>query len=139
MTCWILDPDGTVRGPVSVQEWAPWFEASWPLRRIEDTEFAGLRVSTVFLGTDYNFWGSGPPLLFETMVFGGEFDGWQWRYLTTAAARAGHRVVVYALLAGDALDEVDVYAQSEGDHVGVDEEVDDVGAVQVPRPGAISL
>jgi hypothetical protein len=30
-------------------------------------------VSTVFLGLNHN-WGCGPPILFETMIFGGQFD-----------------------------------------------------------------
>lgn len=37
-------------------------------RVVFQTEFAGGRVSTVFLGLDHQ-WGIGPPLLFETMVF----------------------------------------------------------------------
>jgi hypothetical protein len=33
-------------------------------------------VSTVFLGTNHSF-GFEPPLLFETMIFGGRFDDYQ--------------------------------------------------------------
>ena len=32
-------------------------------------------ISTVFLGIDHNFNLEGPPLLFETMIFGGIKDG----------------------------------------------------------------
>jgi hypothetical protein len=46
-------------------------------------------VSTVFMGTDLGF-GMGPPLLFETMVFGGVLDSAIGRYATLEGARAGH-------------------------------------------------
>jgi hypothetical protein len=32
------------------------------------------KVSTVFLGLDHSFSEDGPPILWETMVFGGELD-----------------------------------------------------------------
>jgi hypothetical protein len=50
----------------------------------------GVEVSTVFLGLDHN-WGGGEPLLFETMIFGGELDGEQWRYSTWEEAEKGHK------------------------------------------------
>jgi hypothetical protein len=59
-----------------------------------------VRVSTVFLGLDHNF-GGGPPLLFETMVFGGEYDQQCDRYSTWDEAEAGHRAVVEALTVGN--------------------------------------
>jgi hypothetical protein len=51
-------------------------------------------VSTVFLGLDHNFSMVGPPLLFETMVFGGPLNGECRRYATWVEAEAGHREVV---------------------------------------------
>ena len=60
-------------------------------------------VSTVFLGLDHNFFGVGPPLLFETMAFEYKPKAWndvvaeldysglsQRRYATEDEARAGH-------------------------------------------------
>jgi hypothetical protein len=47
-------------------------------------------VSTVFLGIDHQ-WGTGPPLLFETMIFGGEHDEWQDRCSTWEEAEAMHQ------------------------------------------------
>jgi len=49
-------------------------------------------ISTVFLGIDHNF-GSGAPILFETMVFGGKHNGFQQRYSTWREAVYGHEVV----------------------------------------------
>lgn len=58
-------------------------------------------VSTVFLGIDHSF-GSGPPLLFETMVFGGPLDEEQVRYSTEAEAAAGHKAMVERVRAATA-------------------------------------
>ena len=58
-------------------EWAKWFEKGG--NRIVKQEMIGdTKVSTVFLGLDHNF-GDGPPVLWETMVFGGKFDQHQNR------------------------------------------------------------
>jgi hypothetical protein len=50
----------------------------------------GVEVSTVWIGLDQGFWREGPPLIFETMIFGGDHDGQQWRYPNEVAALAGH-------------------------------------------------
>jgi hypothetical protein len=56
-----------------------------------------IEVSTVPLMIDHS-WGSGPPLLWETMIFGPDDDDPQWRYSTMAAAYHGHDTIVAALL-----------------------------------------
>ena len=68
--------------------WAKWFETA--SRRVAHDEQNGVRVSTVFLGLDHCFDGDGPPVLFETMIFGGEHDQDQERYCTWEEAEAGH-------------------------------------------------
>lgn len=55
------------------------------------------RVSTVWLGYNYQF-GDGPPLIFETMIFGGPRDDETWRYPTEDEARVGHQRVVDELV-----------------------------------------
>jgi hypothetical protein len=79
--------------PVAAElyEWAAWYERAD--RTVARTDIGEVRVSTVFLGLDHN-WGDGPPLIFETMVFGGEFDEWQERYSTWDQAVAGHEAMV---------------------------------------------
>jgi hypothetical protein len=63
----------------------------------------GYRVSTVFLGLDHSHDMTGPPVLYETMVFGtGEHDQWCERYCTRAEAADGHARVVAALSRGEA-------------------------------------
>lgn len=46
--------------------WARWYESAD--RRVALTEVGPYHVSTVFLGLDHQY-GTGPPLLFETMVW----------------------------------------------------------------------
>jgi hypothetical protein len=60
-------------------------------------------VSTVFLAVDHGFaWppGSAPPLLYETMIFGGDYDQHQERYASRPEALAGHARIVGRLRAG---------------------------------------
>ena len=47
-------------------------------------------VSTIFLRLDHSFTEEGPPILFETLVFGGPLDGDMERYCTEEEALAGH-------------------------------------------------
>jgi hypothetical protein len=44
----------------------------------------------VFLGLDHSF-RQGPPILWETMVFGGPLDGEMMRYTSRAEAFDGHQ------------------------------------------------
>src|SRR6188508_2453573 len=53
---------------------------------------SGITVSTVFLVHNHQ-WGSGPPLLFETMVFGTDDDMTE-RYSTWDEAQVGHDAIV---------------------------------------------
>jgi len=50
-----------------------------------------VKVSTVWLGLDHGFpWIKQPPVIFETMIFGGTWDHRMWRYCTHLEAIAGH-------------------------------------------------
>ena len=55
---------------------------------------ADVVVSTVWLGINHNWYDDGPPIIFETMVFGGPRDQEMERYATEAAAIAGHLAMV---------------------------------------------
>jgi hypothetical protein len=73
-------------------KWSAWFETAD--RIVEQTVVThDVKVSTVFLGIDHQF-GDGPPLLFETMVFGGRLGDEVWRYSTWDEAVAGHHEAV---------------------------------------------
>lgn len=66
-------------------------------RRVAETTLPdGKWVSTVWLGIDHSF-GSGPPLIFETMVFPSQGDFGDLdcdRYSTEEEARVGHEAMV---------------------------------------------
>lgn len=95
---WILAEDHT---PVPVKDvlvWGRFFEDMRNRRVAEDTieqaESDPVRVSTVFLGLDHNWLDDGPPLLFETMVFGGPLDEQTYRYPTWDSALEGHKLLL---------------------------------------------
>ena len=52
--------------------------------------FGGVWVSTIFLTFNHNWHEIGPPVLFETMIFGGPLDRQQERYTSLDAALSGH-------------------------------------------------
>jgi hypothetical protein len=98
MNFYMLDDD---HNPVVVTdslEWAEWFEDA--KRKVANTEIGDVRISTVFLGLDHSFeifngsMKDYKPILFETMIFGGEHDQYQERYATWEEAEAGHAVAV---------------------------------------------
>lgn len=70
-----------------LMKWADWFETAD--RTVKKTEIGDISVSTVFLGLNHCY-GEGEPVLFETMVFGGEYDQEVERYATWEQAEKGH-------------------------------------------------
>jgi hypothetical protein len=68
--------------------------------RVEVIEIRDVVISTVFLGLDYRMSRRGPPLLFETKVFGGSLDRFQNRCATWDKAEAMHAEAV-ALVRGE--------------------------------------
>jgi hypothetical protein len=91
---YILDADGIPQPCADVLTWGDWMETHHPVHVVDDTGTGAdgrlARVSTVFLGLDHNHADSGPPVLWETMVFGGALDGAQVRYTSHDEARDGH-------------------------------------------------
>lgn len=76
--------------------WAAWMENAD--RRVYLTLVGPYRISTVFLGLDHNF-GSGPPLLFETMCFDGDDEEVNClRYETWEQAERGHKEIVRRMI-----------------------------------------
>jgi len=79
----------------NLYEWARWFEEA--NTRVDYTEITSqCKVSTVFIGIDHRYFGDGPPLVFETMIFGGpdDIDLYQWRYGSWDDAATGHKAAV---------------------------------------------
>jgi hypothetical protein len=86
---YILNALGEPEPCADVLSWAQWFEANNERRVIARDTHGDVRVSTVFLGLDHSFL-DGPPVLWESMVFGGPLDGEQYRYHRRHEALAGH-------------------------------------------------
>jgi hypothetical protein len=81
-----------------VLEAAKWIEDNQIRSRVRYNELTDLngnevRVSTVFLGLDHA-WKSPIPVLWETMIFGGEHDQYQERYTSYEDAVEGHQNAV---------------------------------------------
>jgi hypothetical protein len=81
--------------PLTSQQWAKSFDPA--AKRVAETTLPNGRwVSTVWLGIDHSF-GSGPPLIFETMVFPSKDDMSDLdceRYSTEREALEGHERLV---------------------------------------------
>lgn len=66
-------------------------------RRVANTKVKrGVTVSTVWIGLNHRI-GEGPPLIFETMVFGGPYDSYQERHMSEDQAKARHEEIVRRL------------------------------------------
>ena len=77
---------------VDLMTWARQFDDA--NRIVEKTDIGTVFISTVFLGLDHNYGDEGPPILFETLVFGGALDGEMDRYATWDEAVVGHKEMV---------------------------------------------
>lgn len=75
--------------PIAVEKLS---EANWA--RIAKDTVENVLVSTVFLALDHSWKEGGPPILFETMIFGGKYDQYQDRYSTWDKAIQGHEIAV---------------------------------------------
>jgi len=70
---YILDEHGEPVPCEDLMKWASQFEQDWERRIVKQEQIGDSKVSTVFLGLDHGF-GKGDPVLWETMIFGGERD-----------------------------------------------------------------
>lgn len=89
-----------------VSEWSAWIEQQGGARSVGRDVVGSVEVSTVFMGLNHSFDGAGPPLLFETMIFGAHDElpeHYQVRYSTWDEAEMGHAVIVAWVEAATAL------------------------------------
>lgn len=94
---WVLDDRMRPRRPATLKEWALFMEGD---RRQLRSEYHGdVHISTVFLGIDSGLGMGGPPLLYETMAFGGALDMIQRRYASETEAMIGHEQIKAEVLA----------------------------------------
>jgi hypothetical protein len=94
-THYIIDGNGNFRKAKSEEEYFQNYYSG--LRQIELTQNDEVSVSTIFLGNDHNYGlnEDSTPILFETMVFGGEYNELCFRYRTLEEARTGHKDVCW--------------------------------------------
>ena len=89
--------EGRIPKQVPLMEWARRFGII-DNRRIKLTKFSkNIKISTVFLGVDHGF-SDDEPILFETMIFGGERDEECERYSTVDDSLEGHNKIVKEFL-----------------------------------------
>ncbi len=72
----ILDADGNPVAEPDVVKWAEWFQSAD--RCVAQEQVGDALISTIFLGVNHNFT-DGPPIVWETMIFGGKLDQEQVR------------------------------------------------------------
>ncbi|MFS0517171.1 hypothetical protein ACEYW6_20980 [Nostoc sp. UIC 10607] len=89
---YILDQNHKPIAPTSLEQWSKWRKDDNNVQVALST-FSWGRVSTIFLGKDYSNLLNLEPQLFETMVFGGEYNGKFWRYSNWEQAVNGHKEV----------------------------------------------
>lgn len=90
---YVLDADNHVIEVPDIETWGRFMEED--RRHIGWTQITSeCEVSTVFIGIDHRYIGKGPPILFETMIFGGPLDHYQWRYTSYDDAMTGHEMAV---------------------------------------------
>ena len=84
---------------IGFMEWGAKFEDK-EYQHVARWEDGDLSVSTVWLGIDHGWRAGGPPIIFETMIFGGEHNQERTRYATEAEAIEGHNRTVADVQAG---------------------------------------
>lgn len=90
---YIMDKEGNISTTKSLKKWAEFYKLNKIIKQtaILSKTQNSILISTVFLGSDYRFFGEGEPILFETMIFGGKYDHEQQRYCTKNQAIKGHK------------------------------------------------
>lgn len=78
--------------PLNMIQWGELFQNP-DYKIVKRDQIGDVKVYTVWLGMDHGFLNE-LPIIFETMVFGGEFDQYQERYATEQEALAGHKKIV---------------------------------------------
>ncbi len=86
------DKDGS---EISILEWGQKMQDP-KYKIVAKTKVRKALVSTVWLGINHQF-GTGPPLIFETMVFGENEEDITERYSKLKAAEMGHHFIVAKL------------------------------------------
>ena len=93
MSWYILEENNKPIKATSVIEAAEWLEKNPEKKAVKQEHIGDIFISTVFLGLDHA-WDSDVPVLWETMIFGGEHDQYQDRYTSYEDALEGHQTAL---------------------------------------------
>ncbi len=89
MAWYILDENNKpIRS--TIVDCGEWLEENPERKAVKQERIGKIFISTVFLGLDHA-WNSDTPVLWETMIFGGEHDQYQERYSSYEDALEGHQ------------------------------------------------
>lgn len=107
----IIDDNGSIHQTDAIV-WSQWFSTNdrcvvvdylksngEKLISCEATEHE-IKISTVFVGINSGGVFDNNIEIFETMVFGGDFDGYTSRYATVSEAIVGHYLILYNVISG---------------------------------------
>jgi len=87
-----LDNNNKPIAAASITEAAKWLDENLERKVVKQDHLDdGVWVSTVFLGLDHAWPKGNTPILWETMIFGGEHDQYQDRYTSYEDALEGHK------------------------------------------------
>lgn len=102
-----LDADNNVIEFSGRSEWRE-FMLNYKRRTVSKTLVGGVEVSTMFIGVDKSLGlVKGSPLCFETHIFGGPYDGEEWRYTNWVEAQKDHDLIVHCLTEGGDISNID--------------------------------
>jgi hypothetical protein len=92
MAWYILDENNQ---PVksNITDCGKWLQKNPERKAVKQEHIGDVFISTVFLGLDHSFQ-SDIPMLWETMIFGGEHDQYQDRYTSYEDALEGHQTAL---------------------------------------------
>jgi hypothetical protein len=92
MAWYILDENNK---PVTstINEYVDWEEVNPTKKAVKQEHIGDVFISTGFLGLNHA-WNSDIPVLWETMIFGGEHDQYMDRYSSYEDALEGHQIAL---------------------------------------------
>lgn len=90
-----LDNNNKPIAATSITEAADWLDKNLERKVVKQDYVGDIWVSTVFLGLDHAWPRDGITLiLWETLIFGGEYDQYQYRYTSYEDALEGHQTAL---------------------------------------------
>jgi hypothetical protein len=90
---WYILDENNLPIKADIKDYIKWDLKNYEKRIVKQENINDVRVSTVFLGLDHSY-NENVPVLWETMIFGGEHNLYQERYSSYEGALEGHERAV---------------------------------------------